>query len=730
MKNKFGTSIWVILSLFLYLGCSSDDGNNQGKDPNDGDNLLEYTELEVSIGLPQGSGPDLAKTKVVSLGVAVEPGQDGKAMLPHNPNRIELGYLLDSDDNVLLLGLLSDDHREISIRSTVEAMIYLGLDYYLLDDSIKAIFLERVPSLGGFNELVDQIQALFQADFLMYQKGSYMEVLNSSLEEMVQGMADRSTDRLFIEGEATKSGLTVAKLDSIHAEITQMVPRRTQLFVYKKSIFDRNGNEQNFEGYTETPFINLELKPGKRNQIAELEVGSSLHQVITQNASVENASSTGPVALPVDVLREYLAEYELAVVGPGNPEALERDLSPLEEEALVELSKKSYVLDYFLPTLLEIGGNRSMLPSPGDDREAELYNLVTPMLDQYPEVIDHVLENDFKAATKAFLPELYGNVRMSDDLRGILLGVYELLAQGSDAPQTFIQSHELIEIGYPRTQKIMEAVDRNISTKNHYKNFGDLKTEADQLELFSVSSIDADVNLGPADSELCLGKAMSLSLSLITAYDPEVEEFEYHWNTDGTYKGRVQDINGDPNNFGTSIITKDRTVSYISAALESDLGGGANWETITVTVYTKNLNSGELTKVGEDSVKVNNIKGCTSFYVSYSREVNLSERPNSFCSGGIEYSVGTATYVTGFEAVEGAVAYQGRTLKKDGTYSNWFAMNTEEEENGWIGYRLGVGSVNLFSTCSEGEALEEQQRRYDYLEEVGHQGIEVKPQFE
>lgn len=714
------------------MGCSNDDGDNRGEDDNGGGggNTTEYAELEVSIVLSQESEVDLAQAQVVSLGMAVEPDQDGKAVLPYNPNGIELGYLLDSEGNVLLLGLLSDDHRELSIRSTVQAMIYFGLDYYLLDDSIKAIFLERVPSVRGFNELVEQVQALFDADPLMYHKGNYMDVLNSSLEEIVSGIADRSTNRLFVAGEATKGGLTVTKLDSVNAEIIQMVPRRTQLFVYKKAIFDRSGVEQQLDGYLDTPFMDMELKPGKKNQIAELEVGTALHRVIAQNSSIDNASSSGSFTLPVDISREFIAEYELTVVGPGAPEARERDMTSLEEEAFMELSKKSYVLDYFLPTLLDVGGNRSLLPPAGDDREGELYSLVSALLGQYPEVMDHVMENDFKAATKAFLPALYGNTRMSDDLRAILLGVYGLLAEGSNAPQTFIQSHELIETGYPRTQYILEAVDRNIAIKNHYKNFGDLKTEANQMELFSVSSIDAVVELGPDNRELCLGESMTLSLSLITGYDSEVEEFEYHWNTDGTYKGRVQDINGDPSNFGTSIITKNRTVSYISAAVESELGGGANRETVTVTIYTKHLTTGELTKVGEDSVQVNNIKGCTSFYVSYSREVAIGERSNSSCSGGIEYSVGTATFVTGFAAVEGAVGYQGRTLRKDGTFTNWFNLNTEDEENGWIEYISGVGSVNLFSSCSEEAALEEQQRRYEYLEEVGHQGIEVQPLFE
>src|SRR5690606_31517524 len=268
-------------------------------------------------------------------------------------------------------------------------------------------------------------------------------------------------------------------------------------------------------------------------------------------------------------------------------------------------------------------------------------------------------------------------------------------------------------------------------SKSHYKNFGDLKTGANNRELWSISSIDAVVNLGPENSSLCLGEAMELWVTATTAYDPEVEELEYHWSSDNSFKGRIQDIHDDPNNFGASIITKGKIVSYISAALESELGSGDNLETVTVTVYARNLQNGELTKVGEDSMQVNHQQKCSSFYVPFDRVVNIAEEENSLaCSGNTMYNVQQAIYVAEFPAVENAVGYKARTLRKDGSYTELYDIRIGDNQSETIRFTMGVGGIYIFMTCNLAEAEEEQARRMDYLEEVGSQGIEVSPQFQ
>lgn len=113
-----------------------------------------------------------------------------------------------------------------------------------------------------------------------------------------------------------------------------------------------------------------------------------------------------------------------------------------------------------------------MLPPFGSDKENELFNAVRPVLEQYPDVIEEVVDNKFKEATNIFLPALYEDIRLSNDLRTILKDVYTIVSGNGEFPNTFIQDHELIETGHQRTKAIIEVIDRNIKATNYYSNFG------------------------------------------------------------------------------------------------------------------------------------------------------------------------------------------------------------------------------------------------------------------
>lgn len=722
----------VIISYIgtLALGCGSDDGPSKPDGEGSENSSGSYEMVDVKVVMPAGSTVDLASTTLVSLGSDSEVNSDGKGILPFNKGSVELGYVLDSGNHVLLLGFLSDERKEISVRTTAEVMLYYGLDYYVLPASAKSAFLKNVSSLNGFDELVGTLENLFVSDPLMYDEGAYQALLDAKVTEITSKKGGISASRLFMNEPDSKSGLSISKIDSADIKIQNIQPRRTKVFIYKKDIFDRNGNPTDIPNYRENPYMTFDFEPGKQNQITDLEVGNSLSQVTIQNSSIENASTTDIIPLPVNPANELVADYEVVIIGPGvsNPDV--RDMSGAERQAYEKLSEETYVLDYFLPTLLDIGGNKAMLPPFGSSMEDGLFKTVSSVLNEYPEVLEAVYENDFKAATKEFLPALYGDVRLNDDLRVLLKGVYRILTDEGNAPNTFIQTQELVETGYARTQLIMAAIDKNIPVKNYYQNFDSLKTGAHNMETWTISSIDALVEFYDKELKVCLGESAILQVHSFTAYEPEVEDLEYHWTTSNHFKGRVQDINDDPNNFGASIITKSNAVSYISAALESELGSGDNLETVTVVIYAKNRTTGELGEVGHDTMTVNNQKGCTSFFVPFEKEVLITTFTSELlCGGGPVYTVNRQSYLATFKAKEGAVSYKGRILRMDGTYGDEFNLTVEEAENDMLEYRLGVGPLYILQTCSEAEAEQEKQKRLNDMDQIGHQGVEVTPIF-
>ena len=598
--------ILLSFSILFIFSCNNDDNSIQ--DPNNPPNG-EFEMVDVTVNLPPGATVDLSSTSIVSLGATAMLTNNIASDIPFNPDTAEIGYLMDNENNVLLAGFISDTRKEISVETTAEVMLYYALDYYLLPDSGKKAFLNNVTAVQGFTDFVNSVTELFVQDPLMYMNGTYIAALQSQLNSISSKKATSISNRIFFDDDATKSGVTLSSIDSTNIRLQNSFPRRSNAIIYKQSITDRNGNETEIPNYTDNVFQNFELEIGRQGTISELEVGSSLAQVNAQQVSIADASDSGPILLPVNPSTEFVAAYEVVIIGSGLPQVNGRDMTSEELTIYENLTKKTYVLDYFLPTLLDIGGNKALLPPFGSDTEEALFNAVSPILDQYPEVVELVVQNEFKEATGSFLPALYEDIRISDDLRNVLTDVYNIISMNGNAPNTFIQSQELIETGIERTNIIMRVIDQNIKANNRS---ADLRTTAFNFESWIVKSIDAIVEFQQAEIDLCLGESAELRVTASTVFDPEVEDFEFHWSTSNNFGGRVQDIGGDSSNFGTSIVTTNNFVSYISAALASDLNDGDNLETVTVTLFFKNKQTGVLTEAGTDTMIVNNLKGVDS----------------------------------------------------------------------------------------------------------------------
>lgn len=734
MKTPFYKFITALIFLAIIACSSNDNENDMGTDDDiaqtdddpktdDGPVGGAFEMVDVQIRLPEASNLDPSSGTLVSLGAGSSVDAEGKGSVPMNLGTIEVAYLLDTENNVLLSGFISEERKEVSVETTAELMVYYALGYHLLPESAKAAFVKGVQQVPGFTDFVNEIQTLFNENPLMYSAGDYETALQGFLDRLSAKAGQNEQNRISFNEESSKSGVHLSSVDSTHIKLQNSLPRRSKVLIYKKGYTDRNGDSFDVPNYTSSPFTEFELASGGSNTIQELEVGNSLQQINAQQASIDNAVETEPILLPVNPASEFVAAYEVVVIGSGQANSGERDMTEAEQQSYAQINKKTYVIDYFLPTLLDISGNKSLLPPFGSSKENALYNAVLPVLEQYPEVIDEVVENEFKAATELFLPALYGNVRLTDDLREILRSVYGIISGNGDFPNTFIQDHEMANSGYPRTQRIMAAIDKNIKATNYYANYSGLRTTAFNFERWEVKSIDAVVEMQRDQVELCLGQATELRVSIMTDYDPEVEEFEFHWSTSNDFGGRVQDIGGDPNNFGTSIVTTNNYVSYISTALESALGGGDNVETVTVVLFFRNKNTGELTEAGRDSMTVNNKKGCESFTASFVRLPNVREISSLSCPNDIAYQAfSPVPFGADFAAVDGAVGYKGIITASNGVVNQERIFDLEDLEaigNGMLRINSGVGSIRIFNSCDAAEAAT---RAQEYVA-----GINVQP---
>ncbi len=742
-------TIYYYLTLFiviggLLLGCSSGDDTDQMLDddiiqtddpntPNDPEEPNDPFEMvDVQVMLPEGSSLDISTTTILSLGSTSAPAASGQGEIPFNPGTVELAYLLDAEDNVLLAGFVSDNRKELSIATTVEVMLYFGLDYYLLADDAKQAFLNAVGQIPNYNNLISDVEALFVDNPLMYSEGTYLNILNQVIDEVSTGKkSNRLEKRIFLDDVLQKSGITFSQIDESSINLQNSLPRRSRILVYKKSFYDRDVNLTEIPNYRESePLVNLEFEPSG-NAIGEFQVGNSLSVINANAAAIENITESGPINLPTNPPSEFAVEYEVVVIGSGKTLGVERDFTNREREIYGDINVETYILDYFLPTLLDIGGNKALLQGLNENRQQAILDAVATILAQYPSVLEDVRNNEFKDASEAWFPQLYDNIRLSDDLRSLLGNIYNILSTNGNAPNTFIQSQELAETGLSRTERIIEVIYQNIDLKRK-TNSGQLRTDSRTLEQWQPFSIDADVAIIAADTEVCLGTATALTASLFTLGDPAVETFEFHWTSSDNFGGRIQDINGNPNNFGTSIVTEERSVSYISTALESELGNGANIETITLTVMARNINRNDLTEVGSATIEINNLRPCESFTASFERQPNLRETTERSCPNEIGYQAfSPVLYAADFEAVEGATGYLGVITRSNGVVNDEIPLDDELLEDlgdGRLRYTTGVGSVIIFNSCSEAQA---QARAEELVNNITVEpvSIEITPVF-
>ena len=669
MKKTGKFLVFALVAFMMVLGCSKNDTPVDVKDPIQKDDPKEPEEpeepeepqgefnlVDVQVNLPTDSDLDLSGTTIFTLARPSTVETNGSSELPFNPGTGQLAFLMDGEDNLLLAGFLTDDRKEISVATTTEVMLYFSLGYTKTPDNLKQPYVNAVQQIAGYQNLVSDIEALFVADPLMYTKGDYTSAINAKIAEITTIEWIDESARIAVDSKDTRSGITISDVDDSNIQLQNSQPRRAHTFVYKKSFKDEDGNETQIDNYTSNPITDFKVEPGRKNSGDETQSVSIQQQCEVGTNFIENSTTSEPINLPLSE-GESSADYEVVVVGPGTGKSGSgnREFTPTERVKFEQLSKESYILDNFLPTLLDIGGNKGMLPPFGDSKEQDMVNAVLPFLEANTEALNLVLENDFDSASKKFIPDLYEDIRQSNDLRELLKNVYDVV-DGGEFPNTFVQSQELIETGEARLKSLTHIIDQNINSyDNKCNNYG-MEQNA-SLESWTVTSSDGNVKLSAANGCIQLRGYVDITARVTTELAAG-DELEYEWSTTSNFGGNVNDFT----NSGTSITSSKETVSFSSTALNSELSAGDNIETVTVKAFVKNANG--RTEVGSDEIQVCILKD--SFII----------KPNGICIEGNSGVVLKLIHNDGETTIPNSETDYKVVWTTSGTYGNFLDGNT------------------------------------------------------
>jgi len=595
--------IGIVCSIVLINGCSSDGGlipdlenlGEGGENPEPG----PYQEVTVEVTGTAASAIELGTTRLFSLGTTVTvAGSTG--VLPFNPGSVELAYLLDEDDEVLLAGFINDDRKEVSVATTAEVMLYFGMLSSLRSTEYKAAFAGQIGGNPIFVNFVAELESQFAQNPRLFSDQSFFAQLN----EVIGSLTDSKT--IDVGGKISfdpigKSGISINDVAEQTFSLTNSYPRRAHAFLYKKSYKDQSGNEtiinEVVEG-SDTPTTTLSIPFSRLEDERKEDLqGQVLNYVLcTQGARYQSKTSEEK---ELEIADGRTAEtYELAVVGPGRG-AADRALTEIEEEKLEELTIETFVMDYFIPILLDIGGNRDIYSSKELQQATAITDVVAPVLKSHNPTYEAVKNQDFETAINEFFPFLYGDIRLSNDLRNILGSLYELVEDGS-SPNSFIQSQELIQEGEIRYIKITAFLIRSMKESVGIPCINKRLGVSAPLESWEIVIREGKVKLNPEIvNTVPFDEPKEIRATVF--YDlQDGEQLEFEWSTTSRFGGVLNDYQGQD---GTSFTTKSERVAFFSNASTTQLGDEDNLEQVTVKAYV--VSGGNRDELGEATIDAN-----------------------------------------------------------------------------------------------------------------------------
>lgn len=611
------TSLKIFLLMVAIAGfiwaCSSNDEITQMSDDDvsvtddvdptddDPDTSGEFQMTNVEITIPTESDFDLNGTFVLSMGKSSEVSGAIATEIPFNPGTIELAYLLDANDNLVLAGFVSDDKKEISIETTAGVLLYFGMVSSLRDVDYKDFFIENISSQESFQQLSAALEDLFVQNSNVISEGGYLDELNNAILAFTEKEVIDVGYKIDF-GPIDRSGLALNEVTDKSINITNSYPRRTHAFLYKKSYKNLLGEET---------IINSEIEgndtPDRELDIPFVSLGDENNEDFQGQISSFNLCSQGAryafqtsEDISIELVEGRSSEtYELSIIGPGRGTASERDMTVKEREKFEELSIETFVMDYFIPVLMDIGGNRDVYSAKALQSASSLIATVEPILRAHEPSLSAVLENDFENALKEFLPFLYTDIRLSNDLRTIMTGLYGIISNGN-SPNTFIQNNELIQEGEVRYLKISNAILRALNESVGIDCINQRLGVSSKLEKWDVTITEGLVKLKPEEMTT-VPFAEGKEINARAFFDLQTgEEFEYEWSTTTQFGGVLYDLENDQN--GSSFTTSNSKVSFISNASTAQLGEGENLETVTVKVFAKSGSTRD--EVGEATMTV------------------------------------------------------------------------------------------------------------------------------
>ncbi len=574
--KKASLLLIALVSILCFNACKKEKNS-----PPDEETGPKMNTKEVKVVLPAGASADLSKLTIFTYAQSATVSADGKSKIPFKAGTHELAYLFDAANNMMMMGIISDANNEISITSTTEALLYLGMGIpYSYSQKQRVASIAQLKTFEPFEGLKAKLEEYFKADPTMLSKNKFMVDFTAAVDKIRKvNTIDILAKQIKVEEEGVQKGGIKINQDGANAEnfnFYNEYMRRAHAFLYKTSFIDQNDQEK-------TRINNITANtPADQNMAVN---GGTMDERQTVQES-----KTGPVSVPL-ANNEKQATYKVRIIGVGGNAI--SNLTSAESAKLEELWMDYFAFDLLMPSLfLSIENTDALfkIRSNGPDAARAFINEVKKHMTAA--IINNVKNGKYVVAISDYMKLIHDDYYKKVPLYQQLSKLGNTASQAGNNWGIFDEDIEKENERIGQVSSLAIKVWDGI--KIHLdKQLEQIHFKCNTMDEWIVKVMDNDVKISPRKSDVMAFTNHPLNVSATPALNTG-ETLEFEWKTAGTF-GVLKNGTSE----ATSFTTTEKTINYYGKTTPNE----NNIERVVVTAYIKNGASRK--KIGSDTATIN-----------------------------------------------------------------------------------------------------------------------------
>ncbi len=529
--------------------------------------ILQYLEthtLQGTVELPPGTSLSPDSLQVVNHLANVTPDQAGQFEIEVYVGDMQLAFVMDSQQHLVLVGFFGTPHLQLNTRSTAAALAYFALGGYLLPPPLNAQLVELLWVADELDPLEQSVaQALVQSGTMGTQDQAVRTQLGLFVEAALADTQAKFIPKiLYIDPGPVRSGITLDTSTGVNTvTIINEHRRKTWFWVERLSYVDAAGATVSAQS---TLFDGAGPLPGATTTL----LGSYLD--VYQGKVAYAPKSLPPFELGLFPDDAQSTQYRITAVGAGYSSGDLTKLTPDQANKQGFMVFTTIFADFLIPIVINgaLPLNKNDIDGFFDKKgfTGTLKDLISLGTNKAWGIAAKAEAGDTKGAVE----EAVKTITLSGTFRNNViklvgfLGAKAGLTSAPDAAEGFKEGlGEFLAYG-----------DFILTSFDTWVQGADLLA-SEQACIFDIQATASKVSIEPAVAEVQMQKFEVFKAHILDGEFP-AEKVTYHFSTSGLH-GHI--FNTEFSDYTTYLASKEDWVWYIADV------GTKGQETVQVEIF-------------------------------------------------------------------------------------------------------------------------------------------------